>query len=78
MAYSIGSVSHEVPLLGATLLWDQLLAMEKSFRNQLVSARGDLYEKILAAPSVGQKHRYECDVWVQKIAVKFFFAPGNK
>ena len=31
--------------------------MEKTYRNLLVSSRGDLYEKILAAPSVGQKNK---------------------
>ena len=52
--YSVSGVSRVVPLCGSTLMWDQLLAMEKSYKDQLVTARGDLYEKILAVPSVGQ------------------------
>ena len=35
-------------------------AMEKSYRDQLVTARGDLYGKILAAPTVGKN----MDKWV--------------
>ena len=38
----------------ATMLQYRLQAKEKSYREQLVTARGELYEKILAAPSVGQ------------------------
>jgi hypothetical protein len=46
-----------VPLRGATLSWDQFPAMDyqkKCYRDVLITARGNLYEKILAAPSVGR------------------------
>ena len=45
-------------------MWDQLLAKEKFYRDQhqLISARGDFYEKILEAPFVGVKHRYKCNI----------------
>ena len=48
--YSVSGVSSVVPLWGATLLWDQLPAIEKSYIYKLVTAQGDLFEKILAAP----------------------------
>ena len=60
--YLVSSVYNVVPILGATLLWDQLPAMEINYRDQLVTPRGDLYEKILAAPSVEQKHGYKFHV----------------
>ena len=46
--YSVGGVSRVVPLT-----WQQLPAIEKGYRDKLVTARGDLSEHILAAPSVG-------------------------
>ena len=41
--------------------------MEKSYQ---ITVRGDLYEKILAAPFVGHKHRYRCDAWGKKVLVR--------
>ena len=48
---------------GATLPWDQLPVMEKTYTDQLVTAIGDIYDKILASPSVGQNTKYMCNVW---------------
>ena len=42
--------------------------MEKSNRDQLVTAAGDLNDKIHAAQSVGQKHRFKCNIW-EKVCV---------
>ena len=63
-----------VLLWGATLPWDQLPAIEKSYRVQLVTVRGSLCEKILAVPSVGPKHRYKCNVWGIFIKFKLIIA----
>ena len=50
------------PSLRCDTTAEQLPAMEKSYRDQLLTVRGDLYGKILAASSVGQKLRYKCNV----------------
>ena len=50
--------SNEVHLCRGINSWP----WKKRYRDQLITARGNLYEKILAAPSVGRKHGYKCDV----------------
>jgi hypothetical protein len=57
--HGLGAVAKRIQrslLRGATLSWDQIPAMDyqKCYRDVLITARGNLYEKILAAPSVGR------------------------
>ena len=61
------AVSCVVPLWGATLLWDQLPAMVKRYRDQLVTARWDLYEK-----------SWQYHLWGENIDVSAMYAANPK
>ena len=71
-----GSIRSVVCPCGSSFRLNTVVGWENTYRGQLVTERGDLYEKILAAPSVGWKHRYKCNVWGQS-KKGFLWLPCN-